>query len=182
MKWKDKYRFVKHNMKRNKSRLFMTILATAMGCCFLVVLASIGFGFQKSITEEITSFGKITEVSIYGKTNTSAEPDNGPSLYSMAEVKQFEGIPHVASVVRQNMVSLSARYTYDDYARETDYSPVFTVMEAEKHGKLELSEGRFPLAPNEMLVGYDFAESLLQTGKPDKPYLGSVLNKEISIT
>ncbi|WP_139996657.1 ABC transporter permease [Paenibacillus paridis] len=181
MKWKDKYRFVKQNMKRNKSRLFMTILATAMGCCFLVVLASIGFGFQKSITEEITSFGKITEVSIYGKTNTSAEPDNGFSLYSMEEVKQFEGIPHVASVVRQNMVSLSARYTYDDYARETDYSPVFTVMEAEKHGKLELSEGRFPLAPNEMLVGYDFAESLLQAGKPDKPYSASVLNKEISM-
>ncbi|WP_141503540.1 ABC transporter permease [Paenibacillus luteus] len=81
MEWKDKYRFVKQNMKRNKSRLFMTILATAMGCCFLVVLASIGFGFQKSITEEITSFGKITEVSIYGKTNTSGEMTKVDSVF-----------------------------------------------------------------------------------------------------
>ena len=43
MKFKDKFQFVRENMKKNKSRVFMTILATAMGCAFLMVLASVGF-------------------------------------------------------------------------------------------------------------------------------------------
>jgi acetoin utilization transport system permease protein len=143
MKWKDKYRFVKQNMKKNKSRLFMTILATAMGCCFLVVLASIGFGFQKSLTEQITSFGKITEISIYGKTNQVENSDYASSLYSMDQIRFFEDLPHVEAVVRQNAVNLTSKYAIGDFAAETDHSPVFTFMETEKNGKLELAEGRF---------------------------------------
>ncbi|HTG71230.1 MAG TPA: FtsX-like permease family protein [Candidatus Udaeobacter sp.] len=182
MRWKDKYRFVKQNMKKNKSRLFMTILATAMGCCFLVVLASIGFGFQKSITEQITSYGKITEISIYGKTKRADGTDYASSLYTMEQVKFFESIPHVASVVRQNMVSLTSKYAIGDYSAETDHSPVFTYMEAEKNGKLELAEGRLPVNEHEIIVGYHFAETLRQPSKPEQTYQGSLLNEQITIT
>ena len=54
-------------MKKNRLRVFMTILATTMACAFLIVLASIGFGVQKSMTEEIQSQQIITEVSVSGK-------------------------------------------------------------------------------------------------------------------
>lgn len=53
MRLSDQFRFVRQNMKKNKSRLFMTVLATAMGCAFLIVLASVGFGLQKSIVDEL---------------------------------------------------------------------------------------------------------------------------------
>lgn len=182
MKWNDKYRFVKQNMKKNKSRLFMTILATAMGCCFLVVLASIGFGFQKSLTEQITSFGKITEISIYGKKNQTEATDYTSSLYSMDQIHFFEGLPHVKAVVRQNAVNLASKYAIGDYVAETDRSPVFTFMETEKNGKLELAEGRFPEKANEIIVGYNFAETLHLPSKPEQAYKGSLLNEKINIT
>ncbi|WP_053373545.1 ABC transporter permease [Paenibacillus sp. FJAT-27812] len=182
MKWKDKYRFVKQNMKKNKSRLFMTILATAMGCCFLVVLASIGFGFQQSLTEQITSYGKITEISIYGKTNQAESANYASSLYSKEQVAFFESLPHVEAVVRQNDVNLTSKYAVGDYAFEIDRSPVFTFMETEKNGKLELSEGRFPENEHEVIVGYNFAEFLLMPSKPEQPYQGSLLNQKIDIT
>jgi acetoin utilization transport system permease protein len=182
MKWKDKYRFVKQNMKKNKSRLFMTILATAMGCCFLVVLASIGFGFQQSLTEQITSYGKITEVSIYGKTNQADTANYASSLYSMEQIEFFESIPHVEAVVRQNGVNLTSKYTVGDYVAEIDRSPVFTFMETEKNGKLELAEGRFPENEHEIIVGYNFAEFLLTPSKAEQSYQGSLLDQKIDIT
>ncbi|MEV5029951.1 ABC transporter permease [Paenibacillus sp. LPE1-1-1.1] len=182
MKWKDKYDFMRQNMKKNKSRLFMTVLATAMGCCFLVVLSSIGFGFQKSITEQITSNGKVTEVSIYGKTVASGDENSVDSLYSQDEIDYFQSIPHVEAVVRQNMVNLNTQYALDDYAADVEHSPVFTVMEAEQHGKLELAEGRFPTNEHEILVGYHFAESLRLPSNPAQPYSGRLLNKTIKIT
>ena len=182
MKWNDKYRFVKQNMKKNKSRLFMTILATAMGCCFLVVLASIGFGFQKSLTEQITSYGKITEISIYGKTNQAEVHDSASSLYTMEQVSFFESIPHAASVVRQNMVNLTSKYTVGDFVAETDHSPVFTFMEAEKNGKLELAEGRFPENEHEIIIGFSFAEFLKRPAQPDQAYQESLLNQQIGIS
>jgi acetoin utilization transport system permease protein len=92
MKFKDKYRFVRQNMKKNKSRLFMTILATSIGCCFLVVLASVGFGFQKSLTEVITSAGSLTEITVSKKDMTN------PTLFTDDDVKFFESIKNVRSV------------------------------------------------------------------------------------
>ena len=35
MRLRDQFRFVRQNMKKNRTRVFMTILATAMGCAFL---------------------------------------------------------------------------------------------------------------------------------------------------
>src|SRR4029453_5079391 len=177
MKWKDKYHFVKQNMKKNKSRLFMTILATAMGCCFLVVLASIGFGFQKSLTEQITSYGKITEISIYGKTNQPESSNYASSLYSMEQVSFFQGFPQVEAVGRQNAVELTSKYAIGDYVAEVDRAPVFTFMETEKNGKLELAEGRFPENEHEIIVGFSFGEILHPPSKPEQAYQGSLLNQ-----
>jgi acetoin utilization transport system permease protein len=49
-------------MKKNKMRLFMTILATTIGCAFLIVLASVGFGLHKSIKDQILDQVVVTEI------------------------------------------------------------------------------------------------------------------------
>ena len=46
MLFKDQVDFVRQHIKKNKLRVFMTVLAATMGCAFLIVLASIGFGIQ----------------------------------------------------------------------------------------------------------------------------------------
>ncbi|MEG0261195.1 MAG: ABC transporter permease, partial [Lysinibacillus sp.] len=55
MLFKDQVDFVSQHIKKNKLRVFMTVLAATMGCAFLIVLASVGFGLQDSIRNEILS-------------------------------------------------------------------------------------------------------------------------------
>ncbi|MDF4189627.1 macrolide ABC transporter permease, partial [Ligilactobacillus salivarius] len=69
MRFKDQVHFIRRNMKKNKLRVFMTILATTMACSFLIILSSVGFGLQKSMTENIMSQGIITEIAIKGQKN-----------------------------------------------------------------------------------------------------------------
>lgn len=67
MRFKDQVHFIRRNMKKNRLRVFMTILATTMACAFLVVLSSVGFGIQKTITDMTMSQQVVTKVSVMGK-------------------------------------------------------------------------------------------------------------------
>src|SRR5690606_12974848 len=67
MKWQDRFRFVRQNMGKNKSRIFMTVLAAAMGCAFLIMLASVAFGLQNSLIKEITEGQTLTRIELYDK-------------------------------------------------------------------------------------------------------------------
>ncbi|MGN8647732.1 hypothetical protein ACTNEO_17285 [Gracilibacillus sp. HCP3S3_G5_1] len=60
MTFKDQWRFVRSNMKRSKSRIFMTVLATAMGVAFLIVLASVGFGLHNTLIADIIRDRSVT--------------------------------------------------------------------------------------------------------------------------
>ena len=64
MTFKDQFKFVRQNLKKNKSRLFMTVLATAIGVAFLIVLASVGFGLHKSIISDMMQNQLVTQVEI----------------------------------------------------------------------------------------------------------------------
>ena len=64
---KDQREFISQHMKRNKLRVFMTILAAAMGCAFLIILASVGFGLHKTIQDEVLSNRIVTEIELAGK-------------------------------------------------------------------------------------------------------------------
>ncbi|MFC4779171.1 ABC transporter permease [Paenibacillus sp. GCM10023252] len=156
MKWKDKYRFVRQNMKKNKSRLFMTILATAMGCCFLVVLASVGFGFQRSITEQITSNGKVTEITLDQRFEGEGDPSPDAFLFSADELAYLEGLPHVEAVTKQNSPHLMTKYSLGGKLAEGVTPPIFADMAAEPKGTMVLAEGRYPEKSNEVVVGSGF--------------------------
>ena len=48
MQFKDQISFVRQHIKKNKMRVFMTVLAATMGTAFLIVLASVGFGTTRN--------------------------------------------------------------------------------------------------------------------------------------
>ena len=48
VQFKDQLDFVRQHVKKNRMRIFTTILATTMGCAFLIVLTSVAFGLQSS--------------------------------------------------------------------------------------------------------------------------------------
>ncbi|MDF2813952.1 MAG: hypothetical protein K0Q81_152 [Paenibacillus sp.] len=162
MKWKDKFRFVRQNMKKNRSRVFMTVLATAMGCSFLIVLASVGFGLQKSVVDEITEGRLLTDINVYGKKD---DKQNYQQL-TEEDLTFLESIPNVKSVTRRQMVRQSLVHTVGGLT--TQSQALVVHMPSEIKAGFELSEGRMPQADNEIIVGYNFAESLRKPGEEPK--------------
>ncbi|MBM6617576.1 ABC transporter permease [Bacillus suaedaesalsae] len=183
MKFNDQVKLVRRNMKKNRLRVFMTILATTMGCAFLIMLASVGFGIHKSVTEEIKKQQILTEVQVNG-----SESKDGYKAVSKEDVEDIKKIGGVKAVVTRitSMGQLEAKL--DD--RKGDVMAVITNMEEEIKAGMTLDKGRLPEKENEIVIGYHFASQLLtekelsteaQEGET-RGYTGELLNKEISFT
>src|SRR5690606_31418466 len=100
MQFKDQIDFIRQHMKRNKLRVATTILAATMGCAFLIVLASIGFGLHKTLTDDVLDNNLVTEIEVAGKSGE--ETDLSPGEIPDSEVQQMREIQHVAAVVERN--------------------------------------------------------------------------------
>ncbi|OLP65871.1 ABC transporter permease YtrF precursor [Bacillus pumilus] len=155
MKFRDQVKFIRRNMKKNKLRVFMTILATTMACSFLIVLASVGFGLQKSAQDEIMNQQIITEVKVLGKEKGKVKVD---------DLKKYD---HVKSVVSRTFVIPSLPVELEN--RSSDLSIAFSDMKEEKEAGLELDRGKVPTSANEIVVGYHVAQELW-TKKERKAY------------
>ena len=65
MQFNDQIDFVRQHIKKNKLRVFMTILAATMGTAFLIVLASVGFGIHDTMRSEILDNRLVNEIEVY---------------------------------------------------------------------------------------------------------------------
>ena len=187
MKLKDKFRFIRQNIKKNRARTFMTILATAMGCAFLIVLASVGYGLQQSVVKETLEDQVITEIQVHGK-----EVENGFEAITAADIEKLEKVEHVRAVTRKIQLRQIPTYSIDGYKSET--MTVSTHFPSEIASGLELAEGRLPESPNEVVVGYHFPNTLYmetaediydeETGdvKEEFRYKGKVIDQTITMT
>lgn len=156
MKFNDQLNLVKRNMKKNRMRVFMTILATTMGCAFLIVLASVGFGIQKSAQDELLDNQVLTQVEISGK-----EIDGNYKEISKKELEELQETENVTAVVRRSDVSMTAEVKANLEDRSGYVMPKLTNMEQELKGNLELDSGSVPKNKNEVIVGYHLGKSLL---------------------
>ncbi|WNB92884.1 FtsX-like permease family protein [Bacillus sp. NEB1478] len=163
MKFKDKHRFVRSNMKKNKTRVWMTIIASTIGCAFLIMLASVGFAVHKSAIDSVMEFRMVNEITVNKEDGQMNEND----------VKKLEKIKDVKAVTRK-------KYTPADRLSIEDYQIMTSVMSAhmpsEKKAGFELAEGRMPASKNEVVVGYQFAQELKKT--PPKDFAKGLSEKE----
>lgn len=148
MRFKDQIHFIRRNMKKNRLRVFMTVLATTMACAFLVVLSSVGFGIQKTITDITMSQQIVTEISVLGQ-------ENGKQV----KKSDLEKYQHVKSVVERTEVNEPNKATLDNRTNE-DSTIVLTNMKDEVKANMELDQGRVAKSENEIVVGYNFAKNL----------------------
>lgn len=159
MKFSDQLRFVRQNMKKNKTRLFMTVLATAMGCTFLIVLASVGFGLQKSIVDNIVGDRLVTAIDIYSKNPDMHEDTN---LYE-EDIAGFREMPDVKSVTYRNFIYQPLNPKLN--GEEVDSNQTIQVdFQAEEQAGFALSAGRMPQQDNEIVIGYHIREQLDEQG------------------
>ncbi|WP_226580670.1 ABC transporter permease [Halobacillus litoralis] len=155
MKWIDRFQFIRQNMKKNKSRVWMTILATAIGCAFLIVLASIGFGAQRFIVQDMMQDRDITEISIYAKSEV--EEGDTPEI-TKQDIELFKEMEDVRTVSHKIVIQNSPMVHFEGYEGQSNVSAV--DFSSEKKSGLELSEGRMPQTENEVLVGYHLNQFL----------------------
>lgn len=176
MLFKDKFRFVTQNMKKNKSRIFMTVLATAMGCSFLIMLASVGYGLQRSVIDEQLRGRLVTEINIHGK-----HVDDAYERLGDEDIAALEQLKHVKAVTRKNYVHLPVTYSLDQY-QLTRYSTIAVHLPAEITSGFELSEGRLPQTDNEIIIGYNVSDFMLKTDDSEEVYPDSLIGKTVQMT
>jgi acetoin utilization transport system permease protein len=163
MKLKDQFQFVRQNMKKNRTRLFMTILATAMSVAFLIVLASVGFGLHKSIVKETLERRIVTEIEVPGKE----DENGGYKQLNDEDISYFEKIKDVKAVTRRKNLQ---DYLFVTGNHEVFAQAVVAHMPSETKAGLELSKGRLPKGENEVVVGFHFVEELRPKDAKDDLY------------
>ncbi|MFJ5565579.1 ABC transporter permease [Lysinibacillus xylanilyticus] len=148
MLFKDQLDFVTQHIKKNKLRVFMTVLAATMGCAFLIVLASVGFGLQDSIRNEILSNEKVTKIQVFGNDKFTED-----------QIHEIKGIEHVETVLETITINASAHSFFE--GRDTQSSLSVANMHDFEQVNGKLAEGKYPTKPNEIVVGYHFAQTLV---------------------
>ncbi|MFA9456649.1 ABC transporter permease [Halalkalibacter sp. AB-rgal2] len=177
MQFNDQFQYVKRNMGKNRLRLFMTVLATTMGCAFLIVLASVGFGLQNSIVDEFMQHQLMNEISIYGR-----EEDEDWKAVEESDIEEIHQLEHIKAIVTRSNVQYPVDVSIDSYSGEM--TTRLTNFEEEEKSGFSLADGRFPEQENEIIVGYHTHEMLYDSDENEEPtsYQSSVLNETVTIT
>ncbi|MFC4388140.1 ABC transporter permease [Gracilibacillus marinus] len=188
MNIRDQWRFVSKNMKKSKSRVFMTILATAMGVTFLIVLASVAFGLHDTLIKQHLENNTVTKIEVYGY-----ESDDTFRSITDEDIQTFEALDGVKAVTRRVELYQSPLFTINDYSAHS--STIVTHFPSEIASGLQLSEGELPTKDNEIVVGHDFVKNLAPINvaeeeiydenydiKEEYQYTESLVGKEIDMT
>lgn len=180
MLFKDRVKFIRRNMKKNRGRVFMTVLATAMACSFLIILASVGFGIQRSVVKDIMATQQITEINVFGKTESNGEL--GP--LKQADLDALKKVPHVIAVTPRIMVEQEVKPIYDTKSGTRASTRVVDFAAEEKIG-LKLSAGKIPSAPDEVIIGFNFLDVFEDkkdrnaASKPAKELVGKTIQLQV---
>lgn len=130
----------------------MTVLASAMGTTFLIVLASVGFGLHSTVLKDVMEQDLINEISIYGFD------DGEYRLINDQDINYFSSLANVRSVRPVNYLYQSPNLQINDFQTNAEVRSV--DFAAEQKAGMKLSKGDYPKKPNEVIVGYHFAEDL----------------------
>lgn len=130
----------------------MTVLASAMGTTFLIVLASVGFGLHDTLLKDVMEQDMINEISIYGYDDGEYRSINDQ------DVAYFKSLENVRAVRHLNYLSQSPTYRVDDFELMSNTQSV--DFASEQAAGMNLSEGRYPETDQEIIVGYHFVEEL----------------------
>lgn len=183
MLFRDQIDFVRQHVKKNRMRIFTTILATTMGCAFLIVLASIAFGLQGSLKDEILSDSSVTKIEVYNSDEKEIDK------------KTIKDIPNVQALVETTQFNAALNTNVKFENRSGSGEVKFNNFEEQKKAKVKLSDGTYPTKDNEIVVGYNLGQNLLTRKEEQKVkeasekgetskigYQHSLLGKTISLS
>ena len=60
----DIFHMCVQNLKRRKSRTFLTVLGVLIGCCSIVIMVSLGIGMNEASEKMLKEMGDLTIVTV----------------------------------------------------------------------------------------------------------------------
>ena len=132
------------NLKRRRSRTFLTMLGVVIGVCSIVVMVSIGLGINESSEAQLSQMGDLTTIQIY---NYGGE--NGRTKLDDAAMQAIRQLPYCAgATTKQELGEIGSGYTLSagpNQRYKSDYLSIsavdFDQLEALGY---KLEEGQFP--------------------------------------
>lgn len=149
MKFIDMLQMSASNLWKRKWRTVLTILGVIIGVASIVVMVSLGIGLSKSMMDEYSSYGSITQITVeesYSAANSNKEIHLDDEL--IENLKNIEHVESVYPVLNFPMIALCGGY----YAYiNVKGMPIESIM-AES---IEVGEGSLPTADmNELELFY----------------------------
>lgn len=136
MKLKDLLHLALTNLLRRKTRSILTGLSMAVGVMCIVVLISVGLGYERSYKESIESMGSLTKIDVTANTSDYGKKAilNGKAVEAF---KGIDGVEAVTPVLQKSAYVISGNYVnmVRLYGLDTDVLGDFISS---------VSEGAFP--------------------------------------
>lgn len=109
MRFQDFFRFGVINLSRRKARTVLTALSMAIGVMCIIVLISVGIGYEKSYEETIQSMGSLTKIDVTPSTDERGAKAllNDKAVDAM---KKLDGVDAVTPVVQATAYLKSGKY------------------------------------------------------------------------
>ena len=109
MRFQDFFRFGVINLSRRKARTVLTALSMAIGVMCIIVLISVGIGYEKSYEETIKSMGSLTKIDVTPSTDERGAQAllNDKAVDAM---KKLDGVDAVTPVVQATAYLKSGKY------------------------------------------------------------------------
>lgn len=140
----DLFAMAWQNLKRRRSRTFLTMLGVVIGVCSIVVMVSIGLGINESSEAQLSQMGDLTTIQIYNYGG-----GNGQTKLDDAAMQAIRQLPYCAgATAKQELGEIGFGYTLNagpNQRYKSDYLSIsavdFDQLEALGY---KLEEGQFP--------------------------------------
>lgn len=153
------------NLRRRKSRTFLTVLGVIIGCCSIVIMVSLGIGMKESQEKMLKEMGDLTIITV-----TAPQSGHGKKKLDDSLTDTIKRIPGVTAVTPKLtfdgftfrlLAGTGNRYTAD-WASISALNP----SEMDKMG-YSLKEGHGIQKSGDILAGQNLAYNFKDTLRPE---------------
>ena len=177
----DYFRFGLINLWRRKTRTFLTALSMAIGVMCIVVLISVGLGYEQSYRESVESMGSLTKIDVLPADEELTDKVALLNDKAVEAIRGISGVEAVTPVLNQTAYLKSGSYVnmVKFYGIDLDAAASFQIVPLE--GTLPTEGVRLKpevlltddVAPTFSIPANDWADAVDANGEPLVDALGS---------
>ena len=165
MKHEDLLRVCLQNLLRRKSRTILTVLGVLIGCCSIVIMVSLGIGMKESQEKLLAELGDLTIITVTAPQKGHGKKKLDDKL--LKTIRELDGVEGVTP--KLGFDAYSCRLLAgpgNRYVADWSMLAGLDTAQMDKMG-YQLTDGNYPAAPGEVVVGQYFAYNFRDTLRPE---------------